>query len=294
MIVHTHPSCLAHDPGSGHPESPARLRVLLDRLARDGRHPVREADLAPLDAVRAVHTDKYLDLLRRASEGGGAALDPDTIINQASWNAALGSAGACLASLRSALDGAPAFAAVRPPGHHALADRAMGFCLLANAVIVARAAQGYGRRHVLIVDWDVHHGNGTQALMEHDPSLRYVSLHQWPAYPGTGRAVERGVGNVFNVPMGPGLPPGKYVEALWNAVVQATEGWMPEVLVVSAGFDSMAGDPLGGFTLEPDHFADLTRRLRDRLPGAAFVSLLEGGYDPGRVAEGVCAHLAAV
>ena len=294
MIVHTHPSCLAHDPGSGHPESPARLRVLLDRLGRDGRHPVREADLAPLDAVRAVHTDKYLDLLRRASEGGGAALDPDTIINQASWNAALGSAGACLASLRSALDGAPAFAAVRPPGHHALADRAMGFCLLANAVIVARAAQGYGRRHVLIVDWDVHHGNGTQALMEHDPSLRYVSLHQWPAYPGTGRAVERGVGNVFNVPMGPGLPPGKYVEALWNAVVQATEGWMPEVLVVSAGFDGMAGDPLGGFTLEPDHFADLTRRLRDRLPGAAFVSLLEGGYDPGRMAEGVCAHLAAV
>ena len=294
MIVHTHPSCLAHDPGPGHPESPARLRVLLDRLVRDGRHPVREADLAPLDAIRAVHPDLYLDFLQRASSDGGGALDPDTIINQASWNAALGSAGACLASLRSALDGAPAFAAVRPPGHHALADRAMGFCLLANAVIVARAAQRYGREHVLIVDWDVHHGNGTQALMEHDPSLRYVSLHQWPAYPGTGRAEERGVGNVFNVPMGPGLPPGRYVEALWAAVVRATEGWMPQVLVVSAGFDSMAGDPLGGFTLEPEHFADVTRRLRDRLPEAAFVSLLEGGYAPGRVADGVSAHLAAV
>ena len=294
MLVFTHPACLEHDPGPGHPESPARLRVLLDRVMREGRHPVHDADPASRDALEAVHPGQYLEFLRKTAEGGGGALDPDTIMSQGSWDAALGSAGACLAALRSALDGAPAFAAVRPPGHHALADRAMGFCLLANAVIVARAAQRHGREQVLIVDWDVHHGNGTQALVQDDPSLRYVSLHQWPAYPGTGRAEERGVGHLFNVPMGPGRPPGQYVEALWAAVVRATDGWPPQVVVVSAGFDSMAGDPLGGFTLEPGHYADLTRRLRDRLPEAAFVSLLEGGYAPGRVADGVIAHLAAV
>jgi acetoin utilization deacetylase AcuC-like enzyme len=293
MLVYTHPSCLLHDPGAGHPESPERLRVLLDRLVRDGGHPLREADPAPLDALRAVHPAEYLEFLRNASQRGGGALDPDTVVSRDSWDAALGSAGACLAALRSALDGAPAFAAVRPPGHHALADRAMGFCLLANAVIVARAAQRQGREKVLIVDWDVHHGNGTQALMQHDPSLRYVSLHQWPAYPGTGRADERGVGNVFNLPMAPGLPPGRYVEALWADVVRATEGWTPRVVVVSAGFDGMAGDPLGGFTLEPMNYADLTRRIRDRLPDAGFVSLLEGGYAPDRLADGVMAHLAA-
>jgi acetoin utilization deacetylase AcuC-like enzyme len=293
MLVFTHPSCLSHDPGAGHPESPERLRVLLDRLVRDGGHPLQEADPAPLDALRAVHPAEYLEFLRNASQRGGGALDPDTVVNRDSWDAALGSAGSCLAALRSALDGAPAFAAVRPPGHHALADRAMGFCLLANAVIVARAAQRQGREKVLIVDWDVHHGNGTQALMQHDHSLRYVSLHQWPAYPGTGRADERGVGNVFNVPMAPGLPPARYVEALWTTVVRATEGWTPQVVVVSAGFDGMAGDPLGGFTLEPAHYADLTRRIRDRLPDASFVSLLEGGYAPDRLADGVMAHVAA-
>ena len=294
MLVFTHPDCLRHDPGRGHPESPERLRVLLTRLDTDGRFPVRAADPAPREALLAVHPASYLDSLERMARVGGGALDPDTIMNALSWAAAVGGAGASLAALASALEGVPAFAAPRPPGHHALRDRAMGFCLLANAVIVARAAQRAGRQQVLIVDWDVHHGNGTQALVESDPAIRYVSLHQWPAYPGTGRADETGVGNVFNVPMGPAQPPGRYVEALWNAVVRATDGWTPDLLVVSAGFDAMAGDPLGGFTLEPTHYADLTRRLRDRLPSAGFVSLLEGGYAPSRVADGVLAHLAAV
>ena len=293
MLVFTHPDCLRHDPGPGHPESPERLRVLLARLEQDGRFPVQAAVAAPREALLAVHPASYLDRLEETARVGGGALDPDTVMNAASWTAAIGGAGAGLAALGSALDGVPAFAAPRPPGHHALPDRAMGFCLLANAVIVARAAQRAGRQQVLIVDWDVHHGNGTQALVETDPSIRYVSLHQWPAYPGTGRADQRGVGNVFNVPMGPGQPPDRYVEALWAAVVQATDGWSPGVLVVSAGFDAMAGDPLGGFTLEPAHYADLTRRLRDRLPSAALVSLLEGGYAPSRLADGVLAHLAA-
>jgi acetoin utilization deacetylase AcuC-like enzyme len=170
----------------------------------------------------------------------------------------------------------------------------MGFCLLNNVVIGARHAQRAGRERVLIVDWDVHHGNGTQALMERDPSLRYVSLHQHPWYPGTGMAEERGVGNVFNVPRGPGRPASMYVEDLWSAIVAATEGWSPELVLVSAGFDAMAGDPLGGFTLEPGHYRDLTLRLRDRLPDVPVVGLLEGGYVPTRLAEGVLAHLAAL
>jgi acetoin utilization deacetylase AcuC-like enzyme len=170
----------------------------------------------------------------------------------------------------------------------------MGFCLLANAVIAARYAQHLGRERVLIVDWDVHHGNGTQALVEHDEAIRYVSLHQHPWYPGTGMADERGVGNVFNVPRGPGAPPARYVEDLWAALVAATADWRPDLVLVSAGFDAMRGDPLGGFTLEPEHYADLTRRLRDRLTDTPIVGLLEGGYIPARLAEGALAHLQAL
>jgi acetoin utilization deacetylase AcuC-like enzyme len=151
-----------------------------------------------------------------------------------------------------------------------------------------------GRRQVLIIDWDVHHGNGTQALMETDATIRYVSLHQHPWYPGTGMADERGVGNVFNVPRGPRLPPSLYVGDLWAAIVAATADWTPDLVLVSAGFDAMAGDPLGGFTLEPEHYADLTLRLRERLPDAPIVGLLEGGYAPGRVADGALAHIGAL
>src|SRR3989304_3923586 len=141
-----------------------------------------------------------------------------------------------------ALPGGLAFAAVRPPGHHALADEAMGFCLINNVVVAARAAlEEWGCRRVLIVDRDVHHGNGTQALVEQDARIRFVSLHQWPLYPGTGRADERGVGNVFNVPRPPGLPRERYVEDLDQAVRSATDGWLPDLVLVSPGFDAMAG-----------------------------------------------------
>jgi acetoin utilization deacetylase AcuC-like enzyme len=219
----------------------------------------------------------------------------DTIMNQASWSAALGAVGAVLAAVDHAVAGrGHAFAGVRPPGHHALASRAMGFCLLANAVIAARHAQRSGRRQVLVVDWDVHHGNGTQALVEQDETIRYVSLHQHPWYPGTGMADERGVGNIFNVPRGPGAPATRYVEDLWAAIVASTTGWRPDLVLVSAGFDAMRGDPLGGFTLEPEHYADLTGRLRERLPDIPIVGLLEGGYIPARLAEGALAHLRAL
>jgi acetoin utilization deacetylase AcuC-like enzyme len=295
VSLFTHPDCLRHDPGADHPETPARLRVLLERARREPLVDVRDAEAAALDPVLAVHPRPYLDELAAFSARGGGALFLDTVVNQASWSAALGGVGAVLAAVDHAVGGrGHAFAGIRPPGHHALASRAMGFCLLANAVIAARHAQRAGRARVLILDWDVHHGNGTQALVEHDESIRYVSLHQHPWYPGTGMADERGVGNIFNVPRGPGAPPARYVEDLWAAVVAATADWRPDLVLVSAGFDAMRGDPLGGFTLEPEHYADLTLRLRDRLPDTPIVGLLEGGYLPARLAEGALAHLRAL
>jgi acetoin utilization deacetylase AcuC-like enzyme len=291
----THADCLRHDPGPDHPETPSRLGVLLERARGEGGVAVREAAAASLEPILAVHPRAYLDSLAAMSARGGGALFLDTVVNDASWVAVLGAVGAILGAVDHALEGQRhAFAAVRPPGHHALTSRAMGFCLVANAVIAARHAQRAGRERVLIVDWDVHHGNGTQALMEQDATLRYVSLHQHPWYPGTGMADERGVGNVFNVPRGPGAPPSRYVDDLWAAIVAATSGWRPDLVLVSAGFDAMHGDPLGGFTLEPEHYSDLTRRLRERNPDTPIVGLLEGGYVPDRVADGVLAHVLAL
>jgi acetoin utilization deacetylase AcuC-like enzyme len=292
VTVFTHPDCLKHDPGPDHPETPARLRTILERLRADQSAAVREAGPAALDPLLAVHPRAYLASLEAMSARGGGALFLDTILSRDSWAAVLGGTGAVVAAVDHALkNGAHAFAAVRPPGHHALAARGMGFCLVNNVVVAARHAQRAGRERVLIIDWDVHHGNGTQALVETDPTIRYVSLHQYPWYPGTGAAEERGVGNVFNVPRGPGKPAALYVGDLWSAIVAATTDWSPALVLVSAGFDAMSGDPLGGFTLEPEHYTDLTTRLRDRLPGVSIVGLLEGGYIPERLAAGVAAHL---
>jgi acetoin utilization deacetylase AcuC-like enzyme len=291
VTVFTHPSCLKHDPGPDHPETPARLHAILERLRKD-QSAVQEAQPAGLDPLLAVHPQVYLASLEAMSARGGGALFLDTILSRDSWAAVLGATGAVVAAVNHALEnGAHAFAAVRPPGHHALAARGMGFCLVNNVVIAARHAQRAGRERVLIIDWDVHHGNGTQALVETDPTIRYVSLHQHPWYPGTGAAEERGVGNVFNVPRGPGKPPALYIGDLWSAIVAATADWSPALVLVSAGFDAMSGDPLGGFTLEPEHYTDLTTRLRDRLPAVPIVGLLEGGYIPERLAAGVAAHL---
>ena len=295
LPVFTHPSCLKHDPGSGHPETPARLRAVLDRLKDEPGMVVREANPATLEPLLAVHPEPYLAAVQAMSGRGGGALFLDTILSRDSWAAVLGGTGAVLAAVDHAHGGGGhAFAAIRPPGHHALAAKGMGFCLVNNVVVAARYAQAAGRPRVLIIDWDVHHGNGTQALVENDPSVRYVSLHQYPWYPGTGAADERGVGNVFNVPRGPGKPPALYLGDLWAGIAAATSDWSPDLVLVSAGFDAMAGDPLGGFTLEPEHYAELTTRLRDHLPAIPVVGMLEGGYRPDRLADGVLAHLRAL
>jgi acetoin utilization deacetylase AcuC-like enzyme len=291
-----HPSCLAHLVAPGHPESPERIHAIRRELlggSLAARLDWQEAAAADRAALELAHPAAYLDHLVAVAARGGGRLDPDTVMNAASFTAAAHAAGAAVAAAESALAGTAAFALVRPPGHHALADRAMGFCLLNNVVVAARVAlERHGLERVLIVDWDVHHGNGTQALVERDPRVRYVSLHQWPLYPGTGREDERGVGNVFNVPRPPGLPREAYVDALDDAVRRATVGWAPQLLLISAGFDALAGDPLAGFTLEPADFTTWVTRWREL--GAPIASVLEGGYVPVRIARAAAAHLAAL
>ena len=295
--VFSHPRCLDHDPGRGHPESPERLRAVL-RAAQAAGLELREAPPASWERLAGVHPVQSAEELQRLARGGAALIGQDTVLNSASWDAALAGLGQILAAVEHAHGGqGNAFAAVRPPGHHAGASRAMGFCLLANAVLAARHAQRLGRERVLIVDWDVHHGNGTQDLIERDPSIRFVSMHQWPWYPGTGAAQERGVGNVFNIPRPPGLPaegPGGYVDALTDGIHAAGTGWEPDLVLISAGYDSMAGDPLGGFTLEPEHYATLTTRLRERFVDIPIAGLMEGGYAPERLAAGVVATVTAL
>jgi acetoin utilization deacetylase AcuC-like enzyme len=188
------------------------------------------------------------------------------------------------------------FSAVRPPGHHALPGAAMGFCLFGNVGIAAHYARRVkGLERVLIVDWDVHHGNGTQAIVENDEGIRFISMHQWPWYPGTGAADDRGPKkSVRNLPMPPGLPREEYVGALLGAVDEVTSAFSPDLVLVSAGFDSLRGDPLGGFTLEMDDVERLTRELVSRAGqwcGGRLVSALEGGYDPARLGEAAVRHM---
>jgi acetoin utilization deacetylase AcuC-like enzyme len=292
-----HPACRLHDPGLGHPERPERIEAVLAALrAPDMTAEVDWAEATPAtrDQVERVHPTGYLDALERLARGGGGALDADTAMSRNSWDAALAAAGVAIGAVEQAMERGSAFGATRPPGHHALAGRAMGFCLINNVVVAARHAQRLGKARVLIVDWDVHHGNGTQALVERDPSIRYVSMHQYPWYPGTGAEDERGVGNVFNVPRPPGLAREGYVRDLLTALDAALAGWRPDLLLVSAGFDSLAGDPLGGFTLEPEDMARWTTAFRARVAPAPVVSVLEGGYRLDLLAAGVRAHVRAL
>jgi acetoin utilization deacetylase AcuC-like enzyme len=247
------------------------------------------------------HDIAYIDLIQNLARGGGGRLDPDTVVSEGSWVAACAAVGCALDGVDRAFDGSSlrSFCAVRPPGHHAVRARGMGFCLFGTVGIAAHYARvRHGAERVLIVDWDVHHGNGTQALVEHEPGIHFVSMHQWPWYPGTGAADDRGaVGNVWNVPMPAGLRPEEYVDALRGAVDAASKGFVPDLLLISAGFDSMLGDPLGGFTLELEHFDALTRwlvTLANDCCGGRLVSSLEGGYNVDTLGEVCMTHLAAL
>jgi acetoin utilization deacetylase AcuC-like enzyme len=263
-------------------------------LHHEGRH-------ASAEELALAHDAAYIERVRAMSEAGGGAFDQDTPASAGTWNAARAAAGCALDAVDMAFDGRSlrSFCAVRPPGHHALRARAMGFCFFGNVAIAAHyARQRHGITRVLIVDWDVHHGNGTQALVEGTPDIRFVSMHQWPWYPGTGAPDDRGPhGTVWNVALPAGLPPARYVESLERAIDDATTGWVPEIVLISAGFDSLRGDPLGGFTLELDHVDRLTRSLVERATAwcsGRVVSSLEGGYAPDRLGAACVVHLRAL
>jgi acetoin utilization deacetylase AcuC-like enzyme len=288
------PACRHHYAGAGHPERPQRFEAVLEALRREPQIPLIQAEPADRAALERVHPAAYLDRLEALAARGGGALDPDTFLGPRSWESVLASAGVALAAVEQGMASGTAFGVTRPPGHHALAERAMGFCFLNNVVVAARHAQARGCARVLIVDWDVHHGNGTQALVEHDASIRFVSMHQSPWYPGTGAADERGVGNVFNVPRPGGLPRAVYARDFLAGVDAALDGWSPDLLLVSAGFDSLAGDPLGEFTLEPGDISGWTEALCARMGTCPVVGVLEGGYRLDLLAAGVVAHVRAL
>ena len=301
----SHSDCGRHDTGWGHPEHVGRLRAIPRALREDADlfHAIAhvEGRHATPDEIALAHDPRYIDGVRAVATAGGGHLDLDTVVSEGSWDAASAAAGCVLDGVDMALDGRAvrSFSAVRPPGHHALRARGMGFCLFGNVALAAHyARQRHGISRVLIVDWDVHHGNGTQALIEHEADIHFVSMHQWPWYPGTGAADDRGPhGTVWNVPMPAGQPRAQYVDAWMRAVDAASSGWDPEILLISAGFDSLAGDPLGGFTLEVEDFVAMTRDLVARAEtwcGGRVVSSLEGGYAPERMAAAAVAHLKAL
>ena len=293
------PACRLHYPGAGHPDRPQRFEVVLEALRRPEFASLIEwveGPPATREAIERVHPAAYIDLLVAMDARGGGELDADTFLGPGSWESVLASAGVAVAAVAQSMRsrGGTAFAITRPPGHHALAARAMGFCFLNNVVIAARHAQSLGCARVLIADWDVHHGNGTQALVERDPSIRFVSMHQYPWYPGTGAADERGVGNVFNIPRPGGLPRAVYAHDFLAGVDAALKDWEPDALLISAGFDSLAGDPLGEFTLEPDDIASWTAALRERMGSRPIIGVLEGGYRLDLLAAGSSAFVRAL
>jgi len=301
MNLYTHPACLEHDTGAGHPESPARLRAVLEALA-DSHFPSLqriEAPRATREQLLRAHDAAYVDRIFAAAPTQSITrLDPDTVMSPGSLEAAMRAAGAVCAAVDAVMSGAATrtFCAVRPPGHHATRDTAMGFCLFNSvAAGAAQALDAHGLQRVAIIDFDVHHGNGTQAIFWNDPRVLYVSSHQMPLYPGTGAIDERGAGNIVNAPLPPDSGSREF-RAVWDdTLLPAIDTFHPQLLLISAGFDAHRLDPLAQLRLETVDYKWITQRLcelADRHTQGRVVSSLEGGYDLGALRESVAAHVA--
>jgi acetoin utilization deacetylase AcuC-like enzyme len=302
VLLYTDPRFHDHDTGPGHPERPARLDAVLagiaaagvdDAVVRAVPRPARREELA------RIHPDAYLDAIEAFCAEGGGHIDADTSASPASWDAAVLAAGAGLAAVE-ALDRGEAdaaFLAVRPPGHHATPRRPMGFCLLNNVAVTAAALADRGER-VLVLDWDAHHGNGTQDAFYGDARVLYVSLHQFPLYPGTGRLEETGAGAgagcTVNFPLPPGTTGDAYLAAFDEVIAPAVEGFAPTWVLVSAGFDGHRADPLTDLGLTAGDFADLTERVAATVPAGRRLAFLEGGYDLEALAASAGACVAAL
>ena len=299
-LLYTHPACLDHDPGTHHPESPARLRAVLAALAGPQFEALdrREAPPAAIEDLLRVHPRRHVErILNAVPKAGHVALDADTVLSPASGRAALHAAGAVTAAVDAVMAGEAdnAFCAVRPPGHHAEPNRAMGFCLFNNAAVGAlRAREAHGLERVAVVDFDVHHGNGTQRAFEADDSLFYASTHQSPLYPGTGAVGETGVGNIVNAPLRPMSGAAAFRRAFGDRVLPALDAFQPDLLLISAGFDAHRDDPLAQLMLEEEDFAWATEELVElarRHARGRVVSTLEGGYDLAALGASAAAHL---
>jgi acetoin utilization deacetylase AcuC-like enzyme len=298
-LLLSHPLCALHDmPGS--PETPDRLAAIERALAGEAFAALRRepCPAAGLDRIALAHPMSYVEMVRnKTPEEGYFRLDPDTTLSPASFEAALRAAGGAVRAVDAVAAGEAtnAFCAVRPPGHHAERKRAMGFCIFNNAAIAAlHARDAHGMARVAVVDFDVHHGNGTQSIFWADRDLFYGSTHQMPLYPGTGRISETGEGNIFNAPLPPGAGSAEFKEAFNEQLLRALVEFGPELIVVSAGFDAHEADPLASLNLTTADFRWASERLvdiADEICGGRLVSVLEGGYDLEALGQSVAAHV---